>query len=493
MIAACRTLRQESRSSRWSSTTARSATSCCRRSTRPRRRARRSGSSRSPTRPRPRSRPRGSGCSRCRTLDDELELSERFDPDAVPAVLLLDERRGARPGRGARTATGWRRWPRARARSSTSTACPSVRPGCASRTRDPEVAARLAARAARAPRAGSARARSRSASSRTRSRRSTSAALTDGLPVVPPTPERVVAMLEHTSRDPQELVGVVPPYGGEATVEKVAINAVMAGLPARGAADRARRGRGGVRGGVRAARPASPRPIRPGRRRRVAARSRAEVGMNADGNCLGQGNRANLDDRPRAAAHGAQRRRRRPGGEDRAAHGQPGKVGSCFAERRGRRSPWEPLAQARGVPEGETGVTLMATEAPRAIVDQLAREPEGLCASLALALESVAHPKQRLAFDALLRRRARARPRLPRGRLDRARVQRASASSSRTRRRASSCAARAARRGHRPAVGHRPRDAGRRSSPRPTASCSPTRAATPGCSRWSSAAGRRAR
>jgi hypothetical protein len=36
------------------------------------------------------------------------------------------------------------------------------------------------------------------------------------------------------------------------------------------------------------------------------------------------------------------------------------------------------------------------------IVDQLAREPEGLCASLALALESVAHPKQRLAFDALL-------------------------------------------------------------------------------------------
>ena len=44
----------------------------------------------------------------------------------------------------------------------------------------------------------------------------------------------------------------------------------------------------------------------------------------------------------------------------------------------------------------------MATEAPRVIVDQLAREPEGLCASLALALESVAHPKQRLAFDAML-------------------------------------------------------------------------------------------
>ena len=55
--------------------------------------------------------------------------------------------------------------------------------------------------------------------------------LTDGLPVVPPTPERVVAMLAGTSRDPQDVVGVVPPYDGEATVEKVAINAVMAGAP----------------------------------------------------------------------------------------------------------------------------------------------------------------------------------------------------------------------------------------------------------------------
>src|SRR5207244_11619486 len=88
--------------------------------------------------------------------------------------------------------------------------------------------------------------------------------------------------------------------------------------------------------------------------------------------------------------------------EDRATHGQVGKLGSCFAERLDETAPWPGLAQDRGVPDGETGVTLMAAEAPRVIVDQLAREPEGLCASLALALESVAHPKQRLAFDALL-------------------------------------------------------------------------------------------
>src|SRR6266496_4257183 len=67
-----------------------------------------------------------------------------------------------------------------------------------------------------------------------------------------------------------------------------------------------------------------------------------EAGMNAGGNVLGQGNRAN--------------------------------------------SPFGGLAQDRGVPEGETGVTLIAAEAPRFVVDQLARDPEGLCASLALAL-----------------------------------------------------------------------------------------------------------
>jgi hypothetical protein len=127
----------------------------------------------------------------------------------------------------------------------------------------------------------------------------------------------------------------------------------------------------------------------------------AEIGMNAGGNCLGQGNRANV-----TIGRALQLVVRNVGGgkpheEDRATHGQMGKVGSCFAELLDD-SPWEPLAQARGVAAGETGVTLMATEGPRAVVDQLAREPEGLCASLALALESVATPKQRLAFDALL-------------------------------------------------------------------------------------------
>ena len=52
---------------------------------------------------------------------------------------------------------------------------------------------------------------------------------TDGLPIVPPTEERVLRMLAATQRDPQEVIGVVPPRWAPATVEKIAINAVMAG------------------------------------------------------------------------------------------------------------------------------------------------------------------------------------------------------------------------------------------------------------------------
>src|SRR5262245_62829065 len=53
--------------------------------------------------------------------------------------------------------------------------------------------------------------------------------VTDGLPVVPPTRERVERMLAGTTRGHSELVGEVAPNYGRATVEKIAVNAVMAG------------------------------------------------------------------------------------------------------------------------------------------------------------------------------------------------------------------------------------------------------------------------
>ena len=53
--------------------------------------------------------------------------------------------------------------------------------------------------------------------------------VTDGLPVIPPTRERVERMIEATARPRGTLVAEVPPNFGCATVEKLAVNAVMAG------------------------------------------------------------------------------------------------------------------------------------------------------------------------------------------------------------------------------------------------------------------------
>jgi hypothetical protein len=335
------------------------------------------------------------GLSRVPELDSELATSERFDPDAVPTLLLLDggdERdrvEGIQRDRMAELA----------AAAGVELALgdlPERRVGCSSVTRDPEVAARLGARRARAE------GRIRSRELRVGELEDPFEALhdrglTDGLPVVPPTPERVVEMLGHTSRDPQDVVAVLPPYGTDATVEKVAINAVMAGcagpeLPVVLAAVEAAGDEAFAMHGLLATtHPAGPVIV-------VSGYS----GFNTGVNVLGQGDRASM-----TTGRALQLTIRnigggKPGVEDRAAHGQAGKLGMCFAERLDDSAPWPGLAHARGVPEHEPGVTLMALEAPRLIMDQLAREPEGLCASLAMALENVATPRLRLAFDAML-------------------------------------------------------------------------------------------
>jgi hypothetical protein len=335
------------------------------------------------------------GLKRVPELDEELATSERFDPEAVPTLVLLDggDERGRVEG------IDRARMAQLAAEAGVQLALdglPERRVGCASVTHDPEVAARLAARRARA------QGRIRSRELRVGELEDPFEALherglTDGLPVVPPTPERVVAMLEHTSRDPQDVVATLPPYGGEATVEKVAVNAVMAGcagpeLPVVLAAVEAVGDETFAMHGLLATtHPAGPVIVVSG-----------YPGFHTGVNVLGQGDRASM-----TAGRALQLTVRnlgggRPGVEDRAAHGQPGKLGMCFAERLDETAPWPGLAQDRGVAEGEAGVTVMALEAPRLIMDQLARDPEGLCASLAMALENVATPRLRLAFDAMV-------------------------------------------------------------------------------------------
>jgi hypothetical protein len=107
--------------------------------------------------------------------------------------------------------------------------------------------------------------------------------------------------------------------------------------------------------------------------------------MNSAGNVLGQGNRANA-----TIGRAVQLVVRNVGGarpqhDDFATHGQPGKLGACFAERLDD-SPWPGLAQDRGVPAGETGVTVFAAEAPHTFADYASRTAVDLCARLRAAL-----------------------------------------------------------------------------------------------------------
>jgi hypothetical protein len=222
----------------------------------------------------------------------------------------------------------------------------------------------------------------------------------DGLPLVPPTTERVMAMLGGTTRKADELVAVVPPDFAECTIEKVAINAVMAGckpeyLPVVIAAVEAVcTDEFNIHGLLATTMPVGPVIV-------VNGPIRGQIGMNSGMNALGQGNRANstigraLQLVVRNVGGG------RPGEVDRATFGQPGKLSFCFAEDE-EGSPWVPLSTDHGAAEGVNTVTVFPGEGPRSVVDQLSREPDSLARSLAVNLRTVHHPKMVLGFDAML-------------------------------------------------------------------------------------------
>ena len=179
----------------------------------------------------------------------------------------------------------------------------------------------------------------------------------DGLPLVPPTVERVARMLRHAGCAPDEVIAAIAPGFGVATAERVAINAVMAGcrpeyLPILLAAVEAVADRCFNLQGIQATtNPAAPWIV-------VNGPIAREIGVNGRLNCLGQGTPAN-------ATIGRALRLvlqniggALPGEMDRATHGQPGKHSFCCAENE-LESPWEPLHVERGLAPDESAVTVI--------------------------------------------------------------------------------------------------------------------------------------
>lgn len=326
-------------------------------------------------------------------LDEDLALSWHHAIETVPTLIRV------RDGVELERTVGWLRasWEELTGVDGLGPDLPPFRPGCGSMSVDPDLVDGL---------------RVRHEGSVLRSRRVEIAesedelemmftrGWADGLPVVPPTEQRVLAMLSGTSRAPEEIVATVPPDLADVTVEKVAIAAVMAGckpeyLPwVLAALEAACTDEFNMHGVLATTMPVAPVLVCSGPGTRA-------IGMGSGVNALGQGNRANstigraLQLVVRNVGGG------RPGEVDRATHGNPGKLSFCFAEN-DVDSPFGTLAGQLGVAPGTDVVTVFAGEGPRCVVDQLSRTPESLAGSLAAQLRVLHHHKLVLAFDAIL-------------------------------------------------------------------------------------------
>jgi len=325
--------------------------------------------------------------------DTALEYSWRWNIETVPTLICLEGEAEIE-----RT-VGWDReeWQRLLDIDSLPADLPAFRPGCGSMSVGPGMAETLALRfgdvklASRRIEVGGMEEPVEAWFER---------GWRDGLPVVPPTELRVVRMLAGTTRDPGEVLGNVPPDLQPCTVEKVAVNAVMAGckpeyLPVVIAAVEAALMDAFCMHGLLATTWFSgPMVVVNG----PVARA---IGMNSGTNALGQGNRANatigraLQLVIRNIGGG------RPGGVDRSTLGNPGKYTFCFAEDE-ENSCWESLAVQRGFSEDASTVTLFAADGVQGVADQKSREPHSLCRSLAASLMPVGHRKFAMLSDAFI-------------------------------------------------------------------------------------------
>lgn len=182
----------------------------------------------------------------------------------------------------------------------------------------------------------------------------------DGLPVVPPTPERVRRMTDYVGQDPGEIIGYINPGAGAATVEKIAVNAVMAGclpeyMTVLMAAVRAITDpQFNIHGIQTTTNPVAPLII-------VNGPVRQQIGMNSGRGCLGPGWRPNatIGRALRLLLHnigGA-----KPWTTDMAVHGMPGKYVFCMAENE-EESAWEPLHVERGFSPDQSAVTVVGSQ-----------------------------------------------------------------------------------------------------------------------------------
>lgn len=207
---------------------------------------------------------------------------------------------------------------------------------------------------------------------------------TDGLPVVPPEVARVRAMLAAEARPPETVIAHHPATGLDLSLHAAAANAVMAGclpehFPVLVAAFEAMdRPDFNFHGSTASTGGSAPLLI-------VSGPYGDEIGMNADVNLFGPGNRAN------ATIGRAVRLILRnvfqmlPGISDKSTQGNPGKYSFCIAER-ARGNPWPLLCEAQGYAAGRSSVTVFAGGGFVNVENHGGNTPEQILASIADAM-----------------------------------------------------------------------------------------------------------
>ena len=327
-------------------------------------------------------------------IDSRLELSRAWDPQSVPALYLLDE-----SGHAVRALVGFDKTAFNELAAdlghapiaSPNDGNPAWKPGCGSRHLEPETSD------AGGDEAGVLLRRTATAAKRIElgdhddlfeyCRKQ----FGDPLPVIPPTAERVAAMVESSGLANANVIARVPPCYGEATVEKIAANAVMAGcapemmrvlIPAVRAVCDERFNAHGVQATTHFAAPLI--MINGPVRQELGFWSRQNVFSNvAQANStLGRALQLILINLGGA----------RPDGIDMSALGNPGKFSSCIAENE-EESPWEPFHVERGFSRDQSALTLFAAEPPRGVSEHTAQRAETLLRAVCSVLATVWSPR----------------------------------------------------------------------------------------------------
>ncbi|MGZ7069187.1 MAG: hypothetical protein ACXVHN_00025 [Methanobacterium sp.] len=199
---------------------------------------------------------------------------------------------------------------------------------------------------------------------------------TDGLPIIPPTGERVRKFIDFSGLTKNDLIALLPPMSGKATVEKIAINSVMAGcipqfMPIIIHAIKAISEEKFNLPAINAT--THPVAICTLLNGPIAN----EIGINSDTGCLGPGNIANATIGRAIRLCLINIAGAIPGIGDHATMGSPSKYAFCFGEAEDE-NPWETLNVERGFGENESTVTMMAVDSPHNVNDHRSKTAKDL-------------------------------------------------------------------------------------------------------------------